>query len=96
MSSNSLEAAVAPAPGSTTEEFELEQQNRCQEEEPRSGSATPDAMANVVTLEDVPPDGGYGWVITACVFLANSHTWGINSSWAVLLGMYLAFCWIPI
>ena len=28
---------------------------------------------------DVPPDGGYGWVCTACVFLINAHTWGINS-----------------
>jgi hypothetical protein len=28
---------------------------------------------------DVPPDGGYGWVCTACVFLINAHTWGVNS-----------------
>jgi hypothetical protein len=30
-------------------------------------------------LLDVPPDGGYGWVCTACVFLINAHTWGVNS-----------------
>jgi hypothetical protein len=29
--------------------------------------------------EDVPPDGGYGWVCTACNFFINAHTWGINS-----------------
>jgi hypothetical protein len=29
---------------------------------------------------DVPPDGGYGWVCTACVFLINAHTWGVNSA----------------
>jgi hypothetical protein len=28
---------------------------------------------------DVPPDGGYGWVCTASIFLINAHTWGINS-----------------
>lgn len=28
---------------------------------------------------DVPPDGGYGWVCVACVFLINGHTWGVNS-----------------
>lgn len=39
-----------------------------------SGSPT-----NMVTQEDIPPDGGYGWVCTACVFLINAHTWGVNS-----------------
>lgn len=29
--------------------------------------------------EDVPPDGGYGWVVVACVFWINAHTWGVNS-----------------
>lgn len=24
-------------------------------------------------------DGGYGWVCVLCVFLANAHTWEINS-----------------
>jgi hypothetical protein len=26
--------------------------------------------------DDVPPNGGYGWVCTACVALINAHTWG--------------------
>lgn len=34
---------------------------------------------NVASQEDVPPDGGYGWVCTVCVFLINAHTWGVNS-----------------
>jgi hypothetical protein len=38
-------------------------------------SPPPDAVA----VEDVPPNGGYGWVCTACVFLINAHTWGLNS-----------------
>lgn len=37
------------------------------------------ANLNVVSQVDVPPNGGYGWVCTACVFLINAHTWGVNS-----------------
>ena len=39
------------------------------------------------TENDVPPNGGYGWVCTACCFLINAHTWGVNSvcSFAELL-----------
>ncbi len=33
---------------------------------------------NVKDQEYVPPDGGYGWVCVACVFLVNAHTWGLN------------------
>lgn len=28
---------------------------------------------------DVPPNGGYGWVIVLCNALINAHTWGLNS-----------------
>ncbi|KAF2405171.1 MFS general substrate transporter [Trichodelitschia bisporula] len=40
--------------------------------------------------EYVPPDGGYGWVCTACVFLINGHTWGVNAVYGVFLAHYLA------
>ncbi|KAH7403541.1 MFS transporter-like protein [Cadophora sp. MPI-SDFR-AT-0126] len=40
--------------------------------------------------DDVPPDGGYGWVVVICVSLINAHTWGINSSYGVFLAHYLA------
>lgn len=34
--------------------------------------------AHAKNREYVPPDGGYGWVCVACVFLVNAHTWGLN------------------
>jgi hypothetical protein len=42
---------------------------------------SPDPESPVATQNkpDVPPDGGYGWVCVACVFLINGHTWGVNS-----------------
>ena len=48
------------------------------------GTITPnDVDVEQVQIEtksvDVPPNGGYGWICVACVFLINAHTWGINS-----------------
>ncbi|KAF2636969.1 MFS general substrate transporter [Massarina eburnea CBS 473.64] len=43
-----------------------------------------------VKVEDVPPNGGYGWVCVACIATINAHTWGLNSSYAVFLAYYLA------
>ncbi|KAI9841761.1 MAG: hypothetical protein M1837_000422 [Sclerophora amabilis] len=40
--------------------------------------------------DDVPPDGGWGWVCVAAVFWINAHTWGINSSYGIFLASYLA------
>lgn len=45
---------------------------------------------NIVERMDVPPDGGYGWVVTVCVFLINAHSWGVNSAWGVFLAHFLA------
>jgi len=44
---------------------------------------------------DLPPDGGYGWVCVACVFLINAHTWGVNSSYGIFLAHYLAYDTFP-
>lgn len=59
-----------------SDEIELEQLTR-----PRT---------NIAEREDVPPDGGYGWIVTACVFLINAHTWGVNAAWGVLLAHFLS------
>ena len=35
------------------------------------------------SIKDVCPDGGYGWVCVACVFMINAHTWGVNCSYGI-------------
>lgn len=46
-------------------------------------------------VEDVPPNGGYGWVCVVCVALINAHTWGINSTYGVFLSYYLSHNYFP-
>ena len=88
-SSVQLEDITPSGASSTGDEIELGQKCRDPESPPDYSPTKSDAVVNVVSTEDIPPDGGYGWAIVVCVFLANSHTWGINSSWAVLLEHYL-------
>jgi MFS family permease len=45
--------------------------------------------------DDVPPDGGYGWICVGCNFLINGHTWGINSTYGVFLSYYLSHNYFP-
>ncbi|KAH7045212.1 major facilitator superfamily domain-containing protein [Macrophomina phaseolina] len=45
--------------------------------------------ANTDSEEDGPPNGGYAWICTICVFLINAHTWGVNSTWGVILDYFL-------
>jgi len=45
--------------------------------------------------DDIPPNGGYGWVCVACCFFINGHTWGLNSSYAVFLSYYLSHNYFP-
>ncbi|GAB7332423.1 hypothetical protein MBLNU13_g04231t1 [Cladosporium sp. NU13] len=37
----------------------------------------------------VPPDGGYGWVCVASLFMVNFSTWGAVASFGVYLSYYL-------
>lgn len=41
---------------------------------------------------DIPPDGGYGWVVVICSFLINAHTWGINSVNIEFFLIFLGIC----
>ncbi|KAM0255107.1 hypothetical protein ACHAQJ_006111 [Trichoderma viride] len=36
-----------------------------------------------------PPNGGYGWAVTAAICIINAHTWGMNSSYGVFLAYYI-------
>ncbi|CCC07138.1 hypothetical protein SMACR_01161 [Sordaria macrospora] len=55
------------------------------------GTPPPDDIdpATIALVEDVPPDGGYGWVVTLAVFLINVNTWGINSAWGIFMEQYI-------
>ncbi|KFY57751.1 hypothetical protein V497_05302 [Pseudogymnoascus sp. VKM F-4516 (FW-969)] len=62
--------------------------------------AAAEAPVGLAPLADLPvpdvcPDGGYGWVVVACVFLINAHTWGINSSYGIFLSYYLSHSFFP-
>ncbi|KAI8999673.1 major facilitator superfamily domain-containing protein [Hyaloraphidium curvatum] len=35
------------------------------------------------------PDGGYGWIVVACVFLFNFYTIGVQQSYSIFIGYYL-------
>jgi MFS family permease len=76
MDSTRDQASASAAEQSANDAIELEEWNGTQ--------------ANVAERIDVPPDGGYGWVVTACVFFINAHTWGVNSAWGVFLAHFLA------
>ncbi|RAK96974.1 MFS general substrate transporter [Aspergillus ibericus CBS 121593] len=60
-----------------------------------SEDASPENAPIVTTFEDIPPNGGYGWVCTFCVFMINVHTWGVNSAWGVILNYYLSHATFP-
>ncbi|BFZ64248.1 hypothetical protein YB2330_005387 [Saitoella coloradoensis] len=46
-------------------------------------------------VQDVPPNGGYGWVVVAAAFGVTASSWGINSSFGVYLSHYLANDYFP-
>ena len=53
------------------------------------------APTNAILVENIPPNGGYGWVCTLCIFLINAHTWGINATYGIFLAYYLANSTFP-
>lgn len=57
---------------------------------PNSRTPSTDNRSPPKQPEDVPPNGGYGWVCTICTAFINAHTWGINSSYGVFLAHYLS------
>ncbi|KAL7791286.1 major facilitator superfamily domain-containing protein [Trichoderma ceciliae] len=47
------------------------------------------AVSNAPNAPPPPPNGGYGWVVTASICIINAHTWGMNSSYGVFLAYYI-------
>ncbi|KAJ3542402.1 hypothetical protein NM208_g4109 [Fusarium decemcellulare] len=61
---------------------------------PNNGSSSLDSSPNGVNYQldessDDKIDGGYGWVVTACLAITNGHTWGINAAYSVFLAHFL-------
>lgn len=64
--------------------LDLERSSLRDNSDPLTPSSLP---AHARDREYVPPDGGYGWVCVASVFMINAHTWGLNfvsSHWSYL------------
>ncbi|KIX03265.1 uncharacterized protein Z518_06817 [Rhinocladiella mackenziei CBS 650.93] len=75
---------------SSLEALELIEPTRAQTHESQAAQLDDNPPHDAVSVEDIPPNGGYGWVCTACVFLINAHTWGLNSAWGIFLAYYLS------
>jgi MFS family permease len=45
--------------------------------------------------EDIPPNGGYGWVCVVAACALNASAWGLNSAFGVYLAYYLAYDTFP-
>jgi hypothetical protein len=55
---------------------------------------TPEIIPDLETQRDAaipekPPDGGYGWVVTASVAIVNGHSWGIDAAYSVFLAHFV-------
>lgn len=74
-------------PASRTDERDPEPQS-----EPAPGNHVQGVLTDASPLQvstDNIPNGGYGWVCTACLATINAHSWGLNSTYAVFLAYYL-------
>ena len=46
---------------------------------PTSTTTDSGPVAEQQETDATPPDGGYGWICTACTFTINCFTWGMVS-----------------
>ncbi|KAI9644659.1 hypothetical protein NHQ30_006683 [Ciborinia camelliae] len=72
------EVDITNVVGNTDEDIGGPLKNVLSAEDPSHYLSDPERIEDLKPI-DVPPDGGYGWVCVACVFLINMHTWGVNS-----------------
>ncbi|KAJ6104602.1 hypothetical protein N7523_010922 [Penicillium sp. IBT 18751x] len=77
-------APIRPQPDRAESEMQLRASDP--ENTPRS---------DVNAFEDVPPNGGYGWVCTVCSFMIITQTWGVTGAWGVILSHYISHSTFP-
>jgi len=66
----------APQPRSITDSGTTMKNANLLDKENDTTVAVDTAAPTVAAAADVPPNGGYGWVCVAAVFVINAHTWG--------------------
>ncbi|KAM0201250.1 hypothetical protein ACHAPA_002424 [Fusarium lateritium] len=69
---------------------QIQQQLSVHDKEKEEGKENVDMFPPRTDVPPPPPNGGYGWVCTACVATINAHTWGLNSSYGVFLAHFIA------
>ncbi|AQZ18061.1 ESBP6 (YNL125C) [Zygosaccharomyces parabailii] len=73
-----------------TNRSEAKGEQGLQADDIEGGATIQKVFTNKSTGEvDLPPDGGYGWIVTLCVFLVMFSSWGCNSGFGVFLAFYL-------
>jgi MFS family permease len=84
MASIQMAPSSQPQPDRTVSELEL------------NINDPPDTLISDATaFEDVPPNGGYGWVCTVCSFMIIVHTWGVTGAWGVILSHFISHSTFP-
>ena len=68
-----------------------------QEEDREAGNDTAaiQSIRSAASIADTAPDGGYGWVVVACVATTNALAWGINATFGVYLSYYITHDYFP-
>lgn len=53
-------------------------------------------LSNSDLVAEPPPDGGYGWICVASVFIINAFTWGVtavrSSAGSMLISVFNRCC----